>query len=81
MRKKLFLFSFRVPLLLTRPISSSLVDFQQGAFASKTFARTKKTPALQAEKFNLVPGARLDVRASLSPISLESKIATRVFPF
>ena len=39
MRKKRFLFSFRVPLLLTRPISFSLLDFQQGAFASKTFAR------------------------------------------
>ena len=24
------------------------------------------------EKFNLIPGARLDVRASLSPISLEN---------
>ena len=38
------------PLLLTNPIFSSLFEFQHiyGASASKTFARPKKTPALQA---------------------------------
>ena len=35
-------------LLLTRPIFSSLFEFQHGAFTGKTFARPKKTPALQA---------------------------------
>ena len=34
--------------LLTSPISSSLLEFQHGAFARKTFARPKKTLALQA---------------------------------
>ena len=45
-----FLFSLPAPtpLLLTRPIFSSLFEFQQGAFACKTFLRPKKTPALQA---------------------------------
>ena len=32
----------------TRLISTSLLEFQHGAFVSKTFARPKKTPALQA---------------------------------
>ena len=32
----------------TRLISTSLLEFQHSAFASKTFARPKKTPALQA---------------------------------
>ena len=32
----------------TRLISTSLLEFQHGAFASTTFARPKKTPALQA---------------------------------
>ena len=37
------------PLTLTRPISSSLREFQHGAFAIKTIrARPMKTPALQA---------------------------------
>ena len=30
------------PFLLTRPIFSSLFEFQHGAFAGKTFARPKK---------------------------------------
>ena len=40
------------PLPLTRPISSSLREFQHGAFAIKTIrARPMKTPALQATAF------------------------------
>ena len=42
------LFPPPTPLLLTRPIFSSLFEFQHGVFAGKTFARPKKTPALQA---------------------------------
>ena len=42
------------PLPLTRPISSSLREFQHGASRTKTFAHPKKTPALQAIN-NIVP--------------------------
>ena len=48
----LFLFFLPAPspLPLTRPISSSLREFQHGAFAIKTIrARPMKTPALQAK--------------------------------
>ena len=47
MRVKLV--TLRVGARATRPISSSLLEFLRGAFASKTFARLKKTPALQAK--------------------------------
>ena len=41
------LFPPPTPLLLTRPILSSLFEFQRGAFASKTLARPRETLALQ----------------------------------
>ena len=45
------LFPPPTPLLLTRPIFSSIFEFQRRAFASKTFARPQETPALQARLF------------------------------
>ena len=49
-RKKIFSLPALLPrsILLTRPIFSILFEFQHGTFATKTFARPKKTPALQA---------------------------------
>lgn len=46
-----FVFSFSPPppsLLLSRPVSSSGLEFQHDAFMSETLAHPMKTPALQA---------------------------------
>ena len=48
-RRSVFSFSPPPPsLLFSRPVSSSGLEFQHGAFMSKTFAHPKKTPALKA---------------------------------
>ena len=58
-KKMLFFLTAPSPLPLTRPISSSLQEFQHGAFAIKTVrARPMKTPALQATVFTLGRGTQ-----------------------
>ena len=57
------------PLLLTRPIFSSILEFHHGAFVSKTFARPKKTPALQAK-----PSAEIKLISNLRRIWNSSAI-------
>ena len=57
--KMLFFLTAPSPLPLTRPISSSLQEFQHGAFAIKTVrARPMKTPALQATVFTVGRGTQ-----------------------
>ena len=61
------------PLPFTRPISSSLLEFQHGTFVTKTFVRPKKTPALEANslhKNKIFPGYVAMVFKSSSTIML-----------
>ena len=65
------------PLPLTCPISSSLREFQHGALRAKTFARPKKTPALQDSKLLYLSLSRRSFVTSLH-ISSSGDLAYRL---
>ena len=71
MRKKTFSLLFPGPVPSDSPHFLFPFGLSTGRFREQNIRAPEENACTAGyEKFNLVPGARLDVRASLSPISL-----------